>query len=205
MTTVGIIDYGMGNLQSVRNAFEALGAQIILVKNDQDLEKATHVVLPGVGSFAEGMRQLEKLGLVEALKKIKGRKPFLGICLGMQLMAGSGDEGGPAKGLGFIAGDVKRFNDASGLRIPHIGWNNVIFKNSSAFFDRSNEADYYFVHSYCFNALQKENVLAASQYGDDFAAVVGSDVQKMYGVQFHPEKSHGCGMRLLRRFTELSC
>ena len=91
MTTVGIIDYGMGNLQSVRNAFEAIGAKVILVKNAQELEKATHVVLPGVGSFAEGMRQLEKLGLAEALKKIKGNKPFLGICLGMQLMAGSGD------------------------------------------------------------------------------------------------------------------
>ncbi len=205
MKTIGIIDYGMGNLQSVRNAFEAIGAEVILVKNAQELEKATHVVLPGVGSFAEGMRQLEKLGLAKEIKAIKGKKPFLGICLGMQLMASRGDEGGPTKGLDLLGGEVKRFDDTAGLRVPHIGWNDVSFKNPSQFFNKASEADYYFVHSYRFIVSHAENILATSRYGDDFAAIVGNDTEKIYGVQFHPEKSHGGGLSLLKRFTGLSC
>ncbi len=204
MTRVGLVDYGMGNLQSVRNAFEYLGAQVTLIQSPEHAQAVSHVVLPGVGSFAEGMRHLEGQGLAPALRAIRGKKPFLGICLGMQLMADEGEEGGKTNGLGLIAGRVRRLKD-NGMRIPHVGWNDIQTLKSNALLDLEPSLDYYFVHSYCFDATNDTNILSVCRYSEDFTCVVGDDAAKMYGVQFHPEKSHAPGLDLLKRFLSLSC
>ncbi len=203
-TKVGIIDYGMGNLQSVRNAFEYLGVQVDILSDSKDLSKVSHMVLPGVGSFAEGMKNLRSAGWDQALLAIHGKKPFLGICLGMQLMADKGSEGGDSEGLGLIPGSVSRLQE-TGLRIPHVGWNNIQISTPGKLFNEQMAVDYYFVHSYKFETAKKEHVIATCDYGETFCCVAGSDEHLSYGVQFHPEKSHHSGLRILKQFLKLNC
>jgi glutamine amidotransferase len=206
--SVVIIDYGSGNLRSAAKAFERAVAEAGLALDVRvsgraaDLDQASHIVLPGVGAFADCRRGLDALpGMVEALHRtvIAGGRPFLGICVGMQLMADIGLEHGRHAGLGWIAGEVARIDVADGLKIPHMGWNELqpaaphpllagILPGAHA----------YFVHSYAFRPADSGHVLASVDYGGPIAAVVGRD--NLVGTQFHPEKSQRTGLRLIGNF-----
>lgn len=199
---VAIVNYGMGNLASVRRAFEDIGADVYIANHPDDLDKADRVVLPGVGAFAEGMRGMREGGWVDVLQDvvIRQRRPMMGICLGMQMLASVGHEGGLTGGLGFIPGEIKRL-DMLGckLRIPHVGWNEVEYKANDALFREIPDlSDFYFVHSFAFEPENDKHLMATARYGCMFAAVVKKD--NVYGCQFHPEKSSKAGRQLLKNF-----
>ena len=200
----GLVDYKMGNLQSVRNSCEFLGEQVRLVSSARELEGLSHLVLPGVGAFFEGMSNLEKQGLVEAIGRRveRGDIFLLGICLGMQLLADEGHEGGDKKGMGLVKGDVHRLEDTQ-VRLPHIGWNNIKIRQNNPLLPNEFEGDFYFVHSFFLDAQNPQNVIATCDYGREFPCAVQSG--NVFGVQFHPEKSHGLGLELLKRFFKLRC
>lgn len=199
---VAVIDYGMGNLGSVRRAFEALSSEVFVAERPDSLHNAQRIVLPGVGSFKEGMDRLSKNGWTLAIREqvLEFGKPFLGICLGMQLLAKSGTEGEETAGLGLIDGEVIRL-DALGcaLRIPHVGWNAVTLnKTNSLFAGIPEETDFYFVHSYAFRPASIDHVLAFTDYGMPIVAAIGRE--HIFGAQFHPEKSSKAGFRVLENF-----
>lgn len=200
-----IIDYGMGNLNSVKRAFEECGTTVVISDKPDDLASATHIVLPGVGAFADGMHNLNERGWVSAIKKIAQEKsiPLLGICLGMQLLADFGNEGGNINGLGCIPGEVKRLEPKSTEeRIPHVGWNEIsITKDTPLFHKISDKSDFYFVHSYHFVAVHSEHVIATTPYCGGFVSAVMSGT--VYGCQFHPEKSQRLGFQLIQNFLKL--
>lgn len=201
---VGIVSYGMGNLGSVRRALEDLGVAPFVAEHPAALFEANRIVLPGVGAFAEGMAHLRAGGWVGALhhQVREAGKPLLGICLGMQVLADGGDEGGPADGLALVPGRVRRL-DALGcaLRIPHVGWNDVAFAAGDPLFrDVAQATDFYFVHSFAFDAARPDDVCASTEYGVRLTAAVHAG--NVFGVQFHPEKSSRAGRRLLRNFLE---
>ena len=206
--SVAIIDYGMGNQGSVRRALDELGCAPFVAESPGDLAHADRIVLPGVGSFGDGMRHLTEGGWIEALRgEISCGKPLLGICLGMQLLAQHGTEGTPTEGLGFISGEVVRL-DTLGctLRVPHVGWNSLTCcsTTSNLLNGIPSGTDFYFVHSFAFRAPEA-NLLATADYGIEFAAVV-SNGQRVFGTQFHPEKSSKAGFRLLQNFLDIpSC
>lgn len=196
-----IIDYGMGNLFSVANALEYLGADVKVSNRKEDLEKADRLILPGVGAFPDGMKNLEKLGIIENLKKevFEHKKPLLGICLGMQLFATEGDEGSLTKGLGWITGRVRRFRvDEKKFRLPHVGWNDVSQKNEDSLFKGAGQPIFYFVHSYHLVPEDPSVITATCNYGENFVAAIQKD--NLFGVQFHPEKSQKNGLRVLENF-----
>ncbi len=195
-----IIDYGVGNVRSVGNALAWLGYAFSISRNKRDIHDGSSLILPGVGAFAEGMKNLKKFDLINILKEevCEKKKPCLGICLGAQLMLDSGEEGGHHQGLGWIKGRVVKFLESKTPRIPHVGWNTLTITKRAPLFERTGErANYYFDHSYYFKGLKK-NVLATCQYGVEFTAAVGKD--NIYGVQFHPEKSQVNGLKLFRSF-----
>lgn len=201
---VAIINYGMGNLTSVSNAVAALGATPTLASDRCGLEAADRLILPGVGAFGEAMDRLRSLGLIEPLAGhvLGTRKPILGICLGMQLLASSSLEHGQHAGLGWIEGEVRPIPSADGLRIPHVGWNAVrIVHQSPLVANLSGEPTFYFVHSYHFVPVDRGVVLGETDYGQPLAAIVGKD--NIFGTQFHPEKSQGAGLALLKSFLAL--
>lgn len=203
MTQVCVLDYGAGNVRSVVNLFEGL-APTQLSNDPEVIAAASHLVLPGVGAFGAAMAKVERqlpLPLLRQLVLEEGR-PFLGICVGMQLLAEEGLEFGRHRGLGWIPGRVDRL--ASGdLPLPHVGWNDIRPEREHPLLQGLEEpADFYFVHSYGFQAAEPADVLATVDYGQRFAAVVGRG--NILGVQFHPEKSQGPGRRLLRNFLELA-
>jgi glutamine amidotransferase len=203
--SVLIIDYGMGNLGSVRRSLEECGANVIVSDNPTALETATLIVLPGVGSFAQGMDHLKTRGWIETIRKaaLDEHIPLLGICLGMQLLADMGNEGGNIQGLGLIPGKVKKLTkDSPQTRIPHIGWNEVYTTRINSLFNGiANGSDFYFVHSYHFVVEKKEHIIATSPYcGDIVSAVMAENI---FGVQFHPEKSSRPGFQLLRNFLNI--
>ena len=199
---VAVIDYGMGNLHSVSKALESVGGNVVIARSPAELRDAGRVVLPGVGSFAEGMRQLKERGFVEALHRevVIGKKPFLGICLGMQLVALSGEEHGPTAGLGWIDGSVVRLDVGdSRVKVPHMGWNDIVLSRDSRLFQGIRGAlTFYFVHSYHFVPSQKEFVAAVCEHGVTFAAAV--ERENIHLVQFHPEKSQTAGLKVLENF-----
>ncbi|HXS91817.1 MAG TPA: imidazole glycerol phosphate synthase subunit HisH [Steroidobacteraceae bacterium] len=202
--SVAIVNYGVGNLGSVRRAFEDLGASVAIVDSPARLDGASYLVLPGVGAFSEGMTRLRAGGWVEPLRDqvIRGRKPILGICLGMQMLAATGDEGGISPGLGLIDGCVRRL-DALGctLRIPHVGWNEVTFTTGEPLFAHiPQNSDFYFVHSYALDLARSQDLVARTAYEVTFAAGVRSG--HVMGTQFHPEKSSRAGRQLLRNFLD---
>jgi glutamine amidotransferase len=201
---VGIVSYGMGNLGSVRRALEDLGVAPFVAEHPAALFEANRIVLPGVGAFAEGMAHLRAAGWVDALRHQvrEGGKPLLGICLGMQLLADDGDEGGATAGLALVPGRVRRL-DALGctLRIPHVGWNEVAFAPEDPLFRGvAQQTDFYFVHSYAFAPTRAGDVSGTTEYGVRVAAAVRAG--NVFGVQFHPEKSSRAGRLLLRNFLE---
>lgn len=204
--TVAIVDYGMGNLGSVHRALEDCGASPVITHDPLTVKNADHIILPGVGAFAEGMSRLNDLHLVEALKlaAIQGETPLLGICLGMQLLASSGVEGGKTAGLGMIPGRVERLVPRSeDERIPHIGWNEVRWKpNVPIYANFQDVRDFYFVHSYHFIPDSPVYVAAATPYCGEFISAVCAG--NVFGVQFHPEKSSKNGLQLLKSFLSLS-
>jgi len=198
MNTVALIDYGAGNLQSVRNALHAAGADHVAVTADPEVVRASdRIVLPGVGAFAAAMRALEAIpGMVDALNEAvcgQGR-PFLGVCVGMQLMAEIGEEHGTTRGLGWCRGVVRAIAPAARLKVPHMGWNDV---RPTAPHPLIVAGEAYFLHSFAYDGA---DVLAETDHGGPRAAAIGGD--NMVGVQFHPEKSQRYGLALLARFLE---
>jgi glutamine amidotransferase len=202
---LAVIDYGAGNLQSVLHALHHLNAeQIQLVRTPEDLKGATKVILPGVGAFGQGMAQLRQQDLISPLiDTIQAGIPYLGICLGMQFLFEQSDEMGTHAGLGIIKGHVQRFAPHPRLKVPHMGWNQVIVNKSSALLDGINDGDYfYFVHSYYCIPSDPADQLLATDYGTQFTSAVQHD--NVYGVQFHPEKSQQVGLTILSNFLRLA-
>lgn len=197
---VAIIDYGAGNLHSVKNALDFLGAESEITGDREKIEKASHIILPGVGAFGDAMKSMEKSGLIETVKKAAdGTKPFLGICLGLQLLFENSEESPGVEGLGIFKGSVVKIPDR-GLKIPHMGWNNISLTKKSRILP-DNEPFVYFVHSYYIQPTDKDVVSARTEYGEvlDIAVERGN----VFATQFHPEKSGDAGMEILRRFLSL--
>lgn len=199
-----IIDYGMSNLGSISRAVEECGGSAVVSDSPESLKEAAKVILPGVGSFRDGMINLDRVGWVEPLKKTAlNGIPILGICLGMQLLADEGDEGGKTNGLGIVAGSVTKLKiKAKEDRLPHVGWNEVRQKKECALFDGiKDSSDFYFVHSYHFDVKDKCDILAVTPYCGEFVSAIKHN--NIYGVQFHPEKSSVSGFQLLKNFLNI--
>ena len=197
-----IVDYGMGNLRSVEKAFEANGARPKVSSLVKDIEKAQKLVVPGVGAFTHAMRELKSRQLIEPIKeKIQSGAPYLGVCLGLQLLFSRSEEGEHVKGLGIIPGNVVRFKGK--LKIPHMGWNTLETKKSGCpILKRVRASDYfYFVHSYHGVPEDKSWVLTRTAYGADFCSAIWKD--NIFATQFHPEKSQAAGLRIIKNFIEL--
>lgn len=201
---IAIIDYDMGNLRSVSKAFEKVGAGAVVTRDADIIRSASHVVLPGVGAFRDCMKNLVDYGLVEPiLRHIESGKPFLGICLGLQLLFEEGTEFGTHKGLGVIKGRVVRFPFSAGqLKVPHIGWNGVNIKKSSPLLKGIADGTYfYFVHSYYCEPVDAGVSLTTTDYGLEFTSSIATD--NVYACQFHPEKSQRAGLQVLKNFSEI--
>ena len=201
---IAIIDYGVGNLFSLKSSLREIGAEAVVTADRDVIAAADHIILPGVGAFEDAARKLRESGMAEAVKsEAAAGKPMMGICLGMQLLFDVGYEYGVHKGLGLIHGSVRPIADVipAGYKIPHIGWNLLKFKREPPLFKYINEGDYvYFVHSY-YAAGCDDSVLAVTEYGAELTAAAANG--NVYGCQFHPEKSGDVGMKILKAFTEL--
>lgn len=201
---IAIIDYGLGNLGSIKNMLKRIGASAEIISDPSKINDAEKLILPGVGSFDMGMNSLNEQGWTEVLnqKVLINKIPILGICLGMQLMTLSSEEG-IEKGLGWVNAETIKFdiNKYPALKIPHMGWNEVNIKNELTLFKNVEDIPkYYFVHSYYIKCAQPENIAATTHYGNEFVSSFQKD--NVFGVQFHPEKSHKYGMRLLENFVK---
>jgi glutamine amidotransferase len=198
---IAIVDYGIGNLGSVTKGFRHAGAETVLTGSAEELRRADALVLPGDGAFAASMAELRARGLVDVLiETARSGKPLLGICIGMQLLFDESEEHGRHAGLGLLPGRVRRF--ANSLVVPHMGWNSLDFADAHPLFERLEPGAYvYFVHSYYCEAAEPRDVLATTDYGLDFASVVGRD--NVLGVQFHPEKSQTVGLQMVENFVRL--
>ena len=197
-----IVDYGMGNLMSVLRAFELIGCTVKVTNDHEEISRAKRVILPGVGAFSVAMNNLESMGLVDVLYRevIENKKPFLGICLGMQLIAEESYEHGHFKGLGWIPASVRKLDVQDGLRIPHMGWNEIqpVSKEKSLFDSITDELNYYFVHSYHVDCADSKYIGSTCMYGQQFTSSI--QYENIYAAQFHPEKSQKNGIQLLRNF-----
>jgi len=205
MKKITIIDYGSGNVLSAQKSFVKIAnenniiSKVIISNNVNEIKDSTHIVLPGQGAFSTCMTGLKNIkGLIDELYNhaINKKKPFLGICVGMQMLANKSEEKGLHQGLGWIEGKIKKLPDTN-LKMPHMGWNIVkpVTNNNNLI---KKPDDYYFVHSYYFECAQKENILAETQYGINFSSIVAKE--NIYGVQFHPEKSSSQGLNLIKKF-----
>lgn len=199
---VVVVDYGMGNIRSVSKAFEACGADVTVSSKPEDLKKAERIVLPGVGAFGDSMSNLKQRGLIEPLREqvLDKKKPFFGICLGMQILADSGEEKGSHQGLGWLPGKTVVFQLTDPrLKVPHIGWNNIkVVQESPLWSGLGKKLDFYFVHSYHFVPKNRSDVAATCDYGGDFTAAVQHE--NIFATQFHPEKSQESGLKMIRNF-----
>lgn len=200
---IAMIDYDAGNIKSVEKALQKLGADVVITKDAQVILSADKVILPGVGSFGDAMDNLKRYGLDEVIHQVveKGT-PFLGICLGLQLLFERSDESPEATGLGILKGEILRIPDAEGLKIPHMGWNSLHLQNNGRLFQGLKENDYvYFVHSYYLKAEDESIVKATTNYSVNIHASVEKD--NVFACQFHPEKSSDVGLKILKNFVEL--
>lgn len=201
---VAIIDYDAGNIKSVEKALQALGEEAVITRDKELLLNADRVILPGVGSFGDAMEKLHAYGLVEIIHEIARKgTPFLGICLGLQLLFERSDESAGVPGLGLLKGEILRIPDAEGLKIPHIGWNSLKFPHNGKLFEGIEEDAYvYFVHSYYLKAAEEDIVKATTEYG----TLIHASVEKgnIFACQFHPEKSSDVGLKILKNFISIS-
>ncbi len=205
MQPIVIVDYGMGNLGSVLNMLKRIGVPAYITGSPTEVQRARKLILPGVGAFGEAMRRIDESGLRAVLdhKATVEKIPVLGICLGMQLLVDGSEEGHEA-GLGWIAGQARRFPKGSGLKVPHMGWNRVTPASDDPLTrDLGEEPRFYFVHSYYVSADREKDRLLRTSYGLEFDAGIRSG--NIWGVQFHPEKSHRFGKQLLKNFAEVPC
>lgn len=200
---VCILNYGSGNVKSVYNMLLSLSKDVVISNKADDICNASHIILPGVGAFGASMDKIKNKIPLKILEDniLNKKKPFLGICVGMQVLSQKGYEFGEHAGLAWIAGRVERL-DSHELPLPHIGWNNIEIVNSSALLqDLKDNQDFYFVHSFVFKALNPENIIAQTEYGEKFISIINQD--NIYGVQFHPEKSQKAGKLLMSNFLKL--
>lgn len=198
-----ILDYGSGNVQSVFNVLLTITNDVVVSNKPDDIASSTHIILPGVGAFGSSMEKIKnKIPIAELENEVfKNNKPFLGICVGMQVLAEKGYEFGEHKGLGWIPGEVEKMR-ANNLPLPHIGWNNIkILKESPLLKGFDNNYDFYFVHSFAFKTKENKNVIAKTEYGENFDSIISRG--NIFGVQFHPEKSQKAGKLLLNNFLKL--
>jgi glutamine amidotransferase len=203
---IAIIDYGVGNLRSVQRAFEHVEAEAVVTAQRETIESASAVVLPGVGAFGKAMSNLDRAGLTDVIRQVIAQgRPFLGICLGLQLLFEESEEMGQHKGLGVFGGKVRRFEVGGrrhGYKVPQIGWNQIHIQRASSLLEGVADGSYaYFIHSYYVAPAEPEIVLATTDYEIDYASIVGRD--NVFGIQFHPEKSQAVGLKILRNFTAL--
>ena len=200
---IAIIDYDAGNIKSVEKALQKLGAEVIITKDAEVILSADKVILPGVGAFGDAMSNLKKYGLVEVIQKVveKGT-PFLGICLGLQLLFERSDETPGVEGLGILKGEILRIPESGDLKIPHMGWNSLHLQNNGRLYKGLEENSYvYFVHSYYLKAEEEEIVKATTEYSVNIHASV--EKGNVFACQFHPEKSSDVGLKILQNFVEL--
>ena len=200
---IAILDYDAGNIRSVEKAFQYLGEETVLSRDRDEILSADKVVLPGVGAFGDAMNKLKDYNLVNTIYDVVDKKiPFLGICLGLQLLFESSDETPGVSGLGILPGNILRIPDKPGYKIPHIGWNSLELTNNGRLFDGVSENAYvYFVHSYYLKARDEEMVKASTEYVTHFHASVEKD--NVFACQFHPEKSGDVGLKILSNFAKL--
>ncbi|MEM6798364.1 MAG: imidazole glycerol phosphate synthase subunit HisH [Planctomycetota bacterium] len=200
---LAIIDYDMGNLRSVQKAFERVGHEAVITSNPADIATATKVVLPGVGAFRDAIAELEKRGLADPIREaIVAGKPFLGICLGLQLLFETSHEDGEHRGLGVLPGRVVRFDLPRGYKVPHMGWNQLSLDRPAPIFEGIDDGEhFYFVHSYYVEPGEGKDAASTTDYGGPFCSSVWRE--NVFACQFHPEKSQDAGLRLLKNFAGL--
>ena len=199
---IGVINYGSGNVQAIKNIYRSLDINHCEVSSENKNYEVDRLILPGVGDYDETLDMLEKSGLSEYLKKMVLEKkiPILGICVGMQIM-GTRSEEGDSLGLNWIKGDVKKFSSSNKLPTPHMGWNSLMSQKSNLFTNINLQEGYYFMHSYYFEVEDKKNCIAECNYGNIFSCAINKN--NIYGVQFHPEKSHSNGIQLYKNFSSI--
>lgn len=203
---IAIIDYGMGNLRSVEKALEKLGADVEIVSDAERLNLSDKAVLPGVGAFKDTMRGIEERGLGKVIREyIDSGKPYLGICMGLQILFDESAEGGLNKGIGLFKGKVERFKPCDRLKVPHMGWNQLKFQKSGSLCPLlkgiKDESYFYFVHSYYVAPADRGVIAGATNYGVEFTSMIWRE--NIYGVQFHPEKSQNVGLKMLKNFIDI--
>ncbi len=201
---IAIIDYGMGNIHSVAKSIQVCGVEPIITNKKSEISLADKIILPGVGAFDDAMLELKKLDLINViLQQVNDKKPFLGICLGMQLLLESSQEAKINKGLGILRGQVVKFTSLAGLKVPHMGWNDckVVAKDCRLLDGVRGASQVYFCHSYYPQPVDKSVIAATCSYGLEFACVLAQD--NIYGVQFHPEKSQAIGLKIIKNFVQL--
>lgn len=198
---IAIVDYGMGNLRSVQKAFERAGCMAQVVRDPERIARARAVVLPGVGAFSACMENLRRFGLVDVIREVvQQKKPFLGICLGFQLLFSESEEFGPQKGLDLFPGEVVGFRPENGLKVPHMGWNRLAKRKDCPFLEGVSDGDYvYFVHSYYVVPEEPSIVATTTDYGAPFVSSIATD--RLFACQFHPEKSQEIGLRIIANFA----
>jgi len=199
-----IIDYGMGNIHSVAKSIQVCGVEPVITNKKSDISSADKIILPGVGAFDDAMAELKKLDLISVIQEqVNCKKPFLGICLGMQLLLESSQEAKINKGLGILRGQVVKFNSGRTLKVPHMGWNDckVVAKDCLLLSGISDNGQVYFCHSYYPEPSDKSVIAATCNYGVEFGCVLWKD--NVYGVQFHPEKSQAMGLKIIKNFVNL--
>lgn len=201
---VAIIDYDAGNIKSVEKAIQFLGKEVVITRDPDVILNASHVILPGVGAFGDAMDKLHSYHLVSVIEEVVRRKiPFLGICLGLQLLFEKSEESPGVEGLGILKGEIRRIPAEEGLKIPHIGWNSLTFPKQARLFQGIKDESYvYFVHSYYLKAKQPEIVAAVTEYGTQIHASVESG--NVFACQFHPEKSSSVGLKILENFLKVT-
>ena len=199
-----VVDYRTGNVDSIIKAIKIAGYDVIFSSEKKDFDSISKIILPGQGAYDYAMSQLDKLDLRKKIIEYSEKgMPILGICLGMQILSDYGSENNNSKGLGLIKGNVEILKEVPN-KLPHLGWNSVKFKDkkNKLFFNVPDDRDFYFIHSYYFNCKNKQNILATSKYNIEFPAIINNDL--IFGIQFHPEKSHKNGLKLIKNFLKLN-